>query len=61
VLVSGALCITPLSIMSASVASAAPVDDFTTYNFGPANYGGNAIEVTGSRAVKLSKEIKQAL
>jgi len=47
--------------MSASVASAAPVDDFTTYNFGPANYGGNAIEVTGSRAVKLSKEIKQAL
>ena len=42
-LVAGALSITPVSIMSASVASATPVGDFTTYAIGPANYGGNAI------------------
>lgn len=43
VLVAGVLCITPVSIMSASVASAAPVGDFTTFSIGPAGYGGNAI------------------
>ena len=43
VLVAGVLCLTPVKIMSASVASATPVGDFTTYAIGPANYGGNAI------------------
>ncbi len=43
VLVAGVLSITPVSIMSASVASAAPVGDFTTFPIGPAGYGGNAI------------------
>jgi streptogramin lyase len=43
VLVAGAMTITPVSIMSASVALAAPVGEFTTYAIGPANYGGNAI------------------